>query len=401
MRAHKNSKLIIIFCLVLVQCKERKPTFQEYILDNYVEIDLKEQSLNFNNLFENDITSKEVFFSSEEHGVAKNKALEIRFLKYFINTAKVKYLLIEHGYAQSMRLNSYLDSGDESILRADVQSLKGTLSYTKQFFSYWKKVYQLNKSLDRKDKIQVVGIDLGWRITAIRYLKLQFSEVNLDNLPQLKDLITSQKDSLSQKQWKIKYESVLAEIKNSNINQLSEEQLFEVSHIIKNLIRSIDAFSSGYGLDTHRKRDQYMYENFLELYARLPKGKYFGQWGLNHVYQSPQLDVNWLGHLLNYDERSPVKDEILSIATFYNNSERIKWRSEETELLDTFNPNIDTLGIPITANSTFLFRLNEPNSPFMNKLLWYGSNQPDSGVTTDYFQYMLIGNELKASDIYK
>lgn len=387
--------------MVLVQCTERKPTFQEYITDNYVEIDLNEQISNFNNLFEKDITSNEVFFSSEEHGVAKNKEIEIRFLDYFIRNANVKYLLIEHGYSQSMRLNSYLDSGDESILRADVQALKGTLSYTKQFYQYWKKVYELNKTLAKEDKIQVVGIDLGWRITAIKYLNTQLSEVNLDSLPLLKNLLASQKDSLGQEKRRREYEGVLAELKNSNNNQLNKDQLFETNYIIKNLIHSIDAFSLGYGLDTHRKRDEYMYENFLELYACLPKGKFFGQWGLNHVYQSPQLDVNWLGHLLNSDERSPVKGKVLSIAAFYNNSERIKWRSEETELLDSFDPDIDTLGIPITANSTYLFRLNTSHSPFKDELLWYGSNQPESGVTTDYFEYMLIGNELKASDMYE
>lgn len=48
-----------------------------------------------------------------------------------------------------------------------------------------------------------------------------------------------------------------------------------------------------------------------------------------------------------------------------------------------------------------MFRLNAPNSPFEKELLWYGPHQPDSGVTTNYYEYMIVGNELKASNIYE
>ena len=33
-------------------------------------------------------------------------------------------------------------------------------------------------------------------------------------------------------------------------------------------------------MDIHRKRDKYMYDNFIKLYPRLDRGKFFGQWGL-------------------------------------------------------------------------------------------------------------------------
>ena len=87
-----------------------------------------------------------------------------------------------------------------------------------------------------------------------------------------------------------------------------------MKHIFRNLIQAVDAFSQKQNLDIHRKRDQYMYDNFLIMHDRLPKGNFFGQWGLNHVYQSPQLNVNWLAYLLDTQENSPVKGKVLSMA---------------------------------------------------------------------------------------
>ena len=72
---------------------------------------MNEKKTNFDDLFEHDITNAELFLTSEEHAVSQNKELEIRFLEYFIRKAKVKYLLIEHGYGGAMFLNEYLASG--------------------------------------------------------------------------------------------------------------------------------------------------------------------------------------------------------------------------------------------------------------------------------------------------
>ena len=394
---------IIFFILTLslgsIQCSEKMPTYSEYMEENHAILEKMDEQLNFENLFEDELESNEIFFSSEEHAVSVNKKIEIQLLRYFVRNANVKYLLIEHSYAQSMKYNEYLKTGNDKILKECLDELQGTLSYTKQFYNYWKEVYKLNQQLEEKDRIWVVGIDLGWPATGINYLNKQLINTNLDQLPLLKDLLSGYGQDFEDEQKVKFYKTVLIELKKIHI--LDKTQLFETTYIINNFIRSIEAFSLGYGLETHQKRDQYIYENFLELTKRLPKGKFFGQWGLNHVYQSDQLEVNWLGRLLNNNEDSPVKGKVLSIATFYNDCERIKWRAKDAEILNSFQPNIDTLKINVTTNTAYLFRLNEPYSPFKRELLWFGAYTPDSGVTTDFFEYMIVANKYKASDVYQ
>lgn len=250
--------------------------------------------------------------------------MEIRLLDYFVRRAGVKYLLIEHGYSQAMQYNLYLETGDESILREEVKGLKGTLSYTKEFFNYWQQVYQLNQRLSPENKILVIGIDLDWLPSVHKYLSKELQEIDLRELPSLQNLLDNYNDSIPQGNYTKTYEEILLEYKNANKSIFSEQQKFEITYIFKNLIHSADAFSQVEHLDIHRKRDMYMYENFIELYNHFPVGKFFGQWGLNHIYQSPQLGVNWLAYLLNTEESSPVKGKILSMATYYKNCQRIK-----------------------------------------------------------------------------
>ena len=395
-----NFGLIRLLMLVLICVSPRGDRYKEYLERHSTKILLDIEEFNYQGLFEDDIKTKRIFFSSEEHAVAKNKALEISLLKYFVKHADVKYLLIEHGYSASMTLNKYLASGEEEVLLQYVQELKGTLSYTKQFFDYWKKVYKLSTTLPTEKKIKVVGIDLGWSSTDRRYLNESLGDLNLEHFPRLKILLNGSSEALSKEEKADLYKEILLELKVKGIYNMDENQLIESTYIIKNLLYSLNAFSQEEHLDIHRKRDAYMYENFLELFRQLPDGNYFGQWGLNHVFQATQLEVNWLAYYLNADENSPVKGQVMSIATFYNDSERVKWKSEETQGVDSFIVDTDTLGLRLEPNCFYLFKLNGHGSPFSRKLYWFFPNPPKNGVTTDFFQYLVVGNKLSASDTF-
>lgn len=396
-----NRILISLLIVVLASC-DSDTSFKGYIAKNHVTVDLSTAQSDFQNIFADDISENKVFFSSEEHAVSGNKMLEIRLLDYFVRKANVKYLLIEHGYCQAMRFNTYLATGDEAILKEELQGLKGTLSYTVEFFEYWQKVYQLNQKLSDENKIQVVGIDLDWLPSVHKYLSAVYAGVDLKELPSLQNLLNNYESTKPRKEYVQTFKMILSEYNRAeNKDMFSEKQKFEITYIFQNLIHSVDAFSQQENLDIHRKRDQYMYENFLVLYERLPKGNFFGQWGLNHVYQSPHLNVKWLAHLLNNGDDSPVRGKVLSMATYYKNCERIKWRSDEVEQLYNVTISDDSLGISLGNQGIHLFRLNASNSPFKDQLLWYGPHKPDTGVTTDYYEYIIIENEFSASKSFE
>ncbi len=392
---------ISLLFLILCSC-DSDTSFKEYISKNHIAVNLTTPQTDFQDIFFDDIIENQVFFSSEEHAVSGNKMLEIRLLDYFVREAEVKYLLIEHGYCQAQRFNKYLENGDKSILTAELKGLKGTLSYTQEFFKYWQEVYQLNQKLSAENKIQVIGIDLDWLPSVHKYLSEEYVGIDLRELPSFQNLLNNYDSTKPKKEYLQVFEMILSEYNNAkNKDAFSEKQKFEINYIFQNLIHSIDAFSQQENLDIHRKRDQYMYDNFLVLWDRLPKGNFFGQWGLNHVYQSPQLNVNWLAYLLDTQENSPVNGKVVSMATYYKSCERIKWRSNETETLDNLTISDDSLGISLDNHGIYIFRLNAPNSPFMEELLWYGPHKPDTGVTTNYYEYMIIENEFSASKPYE
>ena len=374
---------------------------QDYVANNHIKVDLNEKQTNLGDIFLDDLQGNEVFLSSEEHAVLGNKKLEIKLLDYFVEKAGVKYLLVEYGYCQAMRFNRYLESGDESILEEEVKSLKGTLSYTKDFAIYWQQLFELNQKLSDKNKIKIIGIDLGWTPSVVKYFEEELRTIALKDLPSLQNLLHNYNNTTPQGEYRELYEKVLSEFSDADKSVFTDQQKFEIPYVFENLINSAEAFSQEEPMDIHRKRDKYMYDNFIKLYPRLDRGKFFGQWGLNHVYQAPQLNVNWLAYLLNSQENSPVKGKVLSMATYYRNCERIKWKTEETQLLDSFTISPDSLGISFDKDSIYLVRLNAPNSPFEKELLWYGPNRPDLGVTTDYHEYMIIGNQLPASTPYE
>ena len=52
-------------------------------------------------------------------------------------------------------------------------------------------------------------------------------------------------------------------------------------------------------------RDQAMYKNFVKLSAFNEQGKYFGQFGFNHVYQMEERGVRWFASRLKENGSSP------------------------------------------------------------------------------------------------
>ncbi len=136
----------------------------------------------------------------------------------------------------------------------------------------------------------------------------------------------------------------------------------------------------------------------MEIEKRLPKGKYYGQWGLSHIFQRPFPYVNWLGGARLNGRDSVFKGgKVLSIAYVYDNCKYLY-----PTLRKDYIGSINTLDLEVKVFNSFikngctLFKLNGKNSPFSEKLIWPIIHKfPKDGVTTDYFQYLTI---IKDSD---
>lgn len=143
-----------------------------------------------------------------------------------------------------------------------------------------------------------------------------------------------------------------------------------------------------------------MYQNFIKLYdTKEKKGKYFGQFGMNHVFQEKQLDINWFGSLLK--DSTEFQDKVISIVYFYKDCFTLGYKGESIELQDTYgNEYLEQLA---TKEFTFLNLIGKKRSPFNNNLIWYmdTTDSPSEGETTDYYQYILIQKNQPASTMYE
>lgn len=168
----------------------------------------------------------------------------------------------------------------------------------------------------------------------------------------------------------------------------------------ENILCALENYNSP---DFWQLRDAKMYDNFKRIYATLPKGKFFGPFGLLHTLQKRNNDIDWLASLLNNDT-SIFKNKVLSIALLYKDcmyktsiSEHKSGNpyglySTEDLCTDYYKGNrIDNF----CKSDTTIFKLTGDNSPFEQKPLEitslnYSLDIPLYCITTDYVQYIIL-----------
>lgn len=79
---------------------------------------------------------------------------------------------------------------------------------------------------------------------------------------------------------------------------VGEENLFHIRHILENIEIGYFVHEKNTDQERYMIRDQAMYKNFVKLSAFNEQGKYFGQFGLNHVYQMEERGVRWFASRL-------------------------------------------------------------------------------------------------------
>lgn len=407
---------IVILSIMMMFMSCSKPTNQtslyntddDFIKHNYTQVDISNDP-NFKSfkLIDPYINDKIVYFTAESHDTEINTELEFQFLKYFKSKAGIKYYLQELSYSDAIFLNKYLETGDESILKKLYEPFKGTFAWNKQSYEKWKKVYDYNRTLPENQKIVIVGIDIEHQSqNAIwgMYSLIPDSEPPISIKPSIDELKALYKSSIN---GNSRYNSKIVEFSKRLKDSISQyhddyekyfgDSLFDFQIINDNILNTIEAY---YKQDGSRQdnqvfnavRDKKMYENFLKIYSHLPQGKYYGQFGLNHAFQKMQGNIDWLASLMN-SSASPVKGKILSIAYVYEDCQQM-YPSNGSYFVGNMSDYASNDGLlePYLKSDLVLFRLVGKGSPFKKRLKWYFCKEtpPYSGVTTDYYQFLLF-----------
>ena len=324
---------------------------KKYLKENHSVISLEKEHMDDLSLMDNDLIDHDIFLVGENHGVKSNVKLKMRFLKYFKEKTNFKYYIYELPFSMTYFLNKYLETGNVNILNDIYEPIKGTYAWNKDEYHYWRDLYKYNKLLPKDDRITLIGIDIEHQPANA----FNFMEYCLDN----------------------GYYS-------------------KFKHVNYNLLNMMEVYNSNNFNDT---RDKKMYENFLSISSNLPKGKYFGQIGLSHVFQRDFPYVNWFASFLNR-EGSTFRGKILSLAFAYKNCKYLNPTETRNYISD-----INTLDLSITEFKNFIksmntiFKLNQEDSHFNEKLICPLKHKyPEDGVTTDYFQYLLVIRDSEAME---
>ncbi|MTI71660.1 MAG: erythromycin esterase family protein [Firmicutes bacterium] len=366
-----------------------------YLEKNYSIVDV--ESDNFEDVNIIDTENKRVFLTGEKHGNKGNMKLREKFLKYFKKETDFKYYLCELSYSMGYFLNKYLETGDTEILDNIYKPLKGTYAWNKDNYNHWKMLYEYNKKLPKESKIKVVGIDIEHQPSnALRCI--------YDVLPkeepkeEISEMINEFKAIMSQEK-KVNHEGLKdfskrlkkdIEENKKEYKEYLEDDLFIFNLVNNNILYRYEA----YGNDNFNSfRDEKIYENFEKIYNNNPDEKYFGQWGIGHIYQREQKDVKWMATLMN--DSKELKDKIVSIVYSYDDCKYMSKNngSYEVKVIDNFDHKLDLI------KDFTLFRLDGENSPFNDELIWpYSYSIEKKGVTTDYFQYLVVIKGLDATE---
>lgn len=382
---------------------------EEYLLKNYSSINLQDDE-DFTDLsiIDSDLKGKEIFFTGELHGVKDNVDLRMKFLKYFKEKTDFKYYLCELGYSHAYFLNKYLETGDVKILEEIYKSLKGTFEWNKDNYNHWKLLYEYNKTLPEDKRIKVIGVDLEHQIDiAYKYLidvlpDEEAPEEIRDKIAGIKDMFNDYKNF--QNGVAVEYSrKLLADIKNkeSIYREYLGDNFKGFKFVNQNVLNTdISYKNNGSSYEWNNTRDKIIYENFLILTEDLANGKYYGQWGLNHAFQSVEDGVMWFGAYLNSDG-SAYKNKILTIAYFYdqcnqmNRSNSGKYSVVELSFVPPIFKKVnDRIGSNIN-----IYKLNSKGSPFykINMNSTFSGEKLDEKIV-DYFQYLVCIKNSKAKE---
>lgn len=407
----KKNYIIIIYLLFVIffitSCINKQPeTIDGFLKQNHTEISAS--SYNFN-LLDSDIVKNDVILAGEGHAVAENFNIKFQLLKYLNKKYNIKYLLVELGYSSSCYINQYLKSGDEKYLKIVYANLKGTLDYCTESYNFWINLRNYNLTIPKNRRIQAVGIDIEHQIdTAYDYLLSiipNYAPPNkiMSYIESLKNLKGSN-NSLYFNNYNQVYDckSFFISLKNnmktntSIYNKYFRSNYFDFSIIIDNIINAISAYTAP-ALDFNKVREPCIYNNFKRIYNHISGGKYFGEFGMEHVYQKTIDNQSKFATFLNGND-SPVKNKVLSIAYDYENCLNLK-TDDKTNSYVQIETNSDITNNDLlnkySKSDLTLFKLNGIHSPFNNKL--YFVKKTSGGYTTDYFQYIILLKNSKAA----
>ncbi len=369
-------------------------------------------------IFDDSFYNNQLFLVSESHGYAKPHELDAELFKQINKKNGVRYYLAEVDFSQAHYLNEYLNTGDETSLKAIYQNwFDERMQWgCKAGFEKWKNLYQYNLTLPKGKKIIVLGLDnaqnlnrnvqlLNEILTELKYTKGGYATLDSISIFAALDL---KKDSVLY--FKKFCSRLVTDINNHEAayKKTIKTRYFDFKFILQNIA-------------SKQPRESQIFANFNTFYNeyKLANEKLYGFWGRFHAMQdSINGDISFAGMLKK--SKLPLKDKMVSIPVFCVASASMlptSFLPPMAQQKGTIYSRVDMVnddsfvytvaGIKIFSklvgkNESILFKLDaagspyrkglnlvESNSQFDKTFNWTGNKQ---SATTHYFQYAIVVN---------
>lgn len=363
----------------------------------------------FNNCSQNadiiDTDKYELFVSGEHHATQKNFDVEMNIIKNLSEKSNLKYIIAETSMTHALLINNYLKTGNIENLNIVMNSLKGTFSGSNENYKFLQDLYEFNKTLPEDKKLTYLGMDIEHQYNlAIGYLW----DIDLRKGPfeKLEKFINDCKQGESDEEKLLSLETIYKDV-NENAQLYSEklgDEFWTFEYLIRNTINGIKCYvmdSKGEHLNSNIFRERAITENFYKIYEHFPKGKYYGQWGLEHTFLNNVKTDNHpdyeqrIATALNTREDSPIKNKVYSMAivyvdSFFMNPNNPKHPNKICMVNSKNEDKADSNTLEFCAQDKIqFFKLDAQDSPFSKKL-YLLNNITKTGCTTDYFKGLVL-----------
>ena len=136
-----------------------------YLSKNVAEIPVSGEGLITNiSILDKEMRRYSVFMLGEAHGVSANTNVYFDFIKYFHQKAKVRYVMLELPLSYQYFLDSFMLSGDTTLLRKLLfDDDRSSVYDTEEYLSFFITLRNFNERLPAETKLEFICVDAELR----------------------------------------------------------------------------------------------------------------------------------------------------------------------------------------------------------------------------------------------
>lgn len=330
-------------------------------------------------MLDSSIMNKTVYFTGENHNFRlSNYKLQLKMLKYLYTKTGTRHLFLEFGVSRGWLVNNYVQTGDTNLY-----SILTKYSYD-EYAQLYKGLMEFNKTLPEDKKIMVHGIDIERSYsTPIKAMSMllpvnkkipESIALNIETLKALSGKVDDEHNVSEEEED----ENNPSTYYNYNDNRYNTENTLEI------IVHDYDSLKSEYqnylgdnaplfdeiifGLKAEFKRhtfqavssmqsfifrEQFMYNQMLELVKKYPGEKFYGQFGRCHTpftEQDKWCDYYYFQSLatrLNNSEEENFKNKVMSVGIYYPESTTFEINAGQNDQLSNLFSKYEKKGLKL------------------------------------------------------